>query len=184
MIYRDPERESHASTMQITTNANLLARSKELSRKTFDFVNHKGPPRKIDSDVSFDGARKRKDKGREWHLLSHLKHDDHNQVPVHYPEDDRLEMQKRFPVPLRKGRDPGRNFNVVSGKFKTDDKAKQERIDSQVREVCEKKFWQTHDYDFIKVKSYDPRKEEDFLDQNKALEKIQGIAQASKYPHR
>jgi hypothetical protein len=183
MVYRDSGRESHASMMQMTANANLLARSEEISRKTFDFVSHKGQPKKIDSDVSSDAAMRRKDKGREWHLLSHLKHDIHTKVPVHYPDDDRLELQKRFPIPIKKGRDSGRDFHVVSGKFKIDDEAKQDKIASQIREGCEKKFWLTHEYDFIKVKSYDPRKEEDFLDQNKALVKIQGIAQASRYPH-
>lgn len=183
MVYRDSDRESNASKMQMTANANLLARSEEISRKTFDFVSHKGQMKKIDSDVWSDAAMGRKDKGREWHLLSHLKHDIHTKLPVHYPDDDRLELQKKNPVPIRKGRDSGRDFHVVSGKFKIDDEAKQERIASQIREGCEKKFWQTHDYDFIKVKSYDLRKEEEFLDKYKALEKIQGVSQASRYPH-
>jgi hypothetical protein len=84
-------------------------------------------------------------------------------VPIRYEEDDRLEILKKFPPPLRKGRDPGRDFNIVSGKFKADDESKQQKIAADIRESCDKKFWKTHSYDYIKIKYHDPKLQEKYI---------------------
>jgi hypothetical protein len=58
---------------------------------------------------------------------------------------------------------PGRDFNIVSGKFKKDDDSKQQKIAADIRENCDKKFWKTHSYDYIKVKYHDPKLQEKYI---------------------
>ena len=184
MVYRDPTIEGTHLSRKVDADNSLISRRSDIVKKKFDFINHQGPPRKIDSDPLFAAARNNKGKTRDWNLLSHLNHIDHTKVPIRYEEDDRLELQKKFPLPARKGRDPGRDFNIVSGKFKQNDDSRQEKIASDIRDTCEKKYWKTHSYDFIKVKSCDPLAQIKFEQHVKALESVQGLAQEAKLPHR
>ena len=181
MAYRDPERENQRLLMQATADINLLSRKKELSRKNYNFVNHSGTSKK---DQLLSATRKVRDRERGWHhMLSHLQNKDHCNSPIRYPDDNSLEWQKILSVPTRRGSDIDRDFYIVSGKFKVDDENKQLAITRRVRDKCEETFWRTHDYDCIRVKSYDPKLQEQFIRENKAIEKSQGLLQASKYPH-
>jgi hypothetical protein len=58
---------------------------------------------------------------------------------------------------------PGRDFNIVSGKFKADDESKQQKIAADIRESCDKKFWKTHSYDYVKIKYHDPKLQEQYI---------------------
>jgi hypothetical protein len=178
MAYRDPERENQRLLTQATADMNL--RKKELTRKNYNFVNHSGSSK---TDQLLSATRKVRDRERGWHLLSHLQNKDHCNSPIRYPDDNSLESQKILSVPTRKGSDMDRDFYIVSGKFKVDDDNKQLAIIRRVRDKCEETFWRTHDYDCIKEKSYDPKLQEQFIRENKAIEKSQGLLQASKYPH-
>jgi hypothetical protein len=61
---------------------------------------------------------------------------------------------------------------------------RQEEIDSNIRSSCDKKFWKTHYYDYVKVKYFDPKKQDQYLQDRAATVKTQGVAQESRYPHR
>ena len=72
----------------------------------------------------------------------------------------------------------------MSGKFKEENDQKQEKIASDNRNTCDKKFWKTHNYDFIKVKSYDPKAQSAYERHSEAIERVQGVAQAGRFPRR
>jgi hypothetical protein len=82
MEYRDPVRENLFATMRSDSHETLISKEKDIRKKKFDFISHQGPPRKIDSDPLFNAARNNKGPKRDWHLLSHLKHSDHREVPI------------------------------------------------------------------------------------------------------
>jgi hypothetical protein len=79
-------------SMKSEADLGLISRRNDVIKKKFDFINHQGPSRKIDSDPLFAAARVNKGKSRDWHILSHLKHNDHTNVPIRYQEDDRLDI--------------------------------------------------------------------------------------------
>ena len=156
-----------------------------MTNKTFNIINHQGS-RRSDSDSNLSGMndRKKKEIIRDWHILSHLKTNDHRNVPIRYEEDNRLEQQKKIFLPTKKGIDSRRDFSIVSGKFKENNDLKEEKIAFDIKNKNDEKFWKTHTYDIIKVKSYDPKNQEIFDNLNISLEKTQGLAQEGKFPSR
>jgi hypothetical protein len=170
MAYRDPERENQRLLTQATADMNLLLRKEDLTRKNYNFVNHTGVSK---ANRLLSATRKVRDRERDWHLLSHLQNKDHRNSPIRYLDDESLELQKILSVPA----------NTVTGKLKVDDINEQLTVTQRVRDKCEEKFWRTHDYDCIKVKSYDPKLQEQFIRENKEIGISQGLLQASKHPH-
>lgn len=171
MAFRDPVRENQRILTQAAADVKLLTLQEEDSRKKYNIINHIGLSK---TDRLLIASRKVRDREHDWHPSSHLK----NTSP-----DDRLKSSKMIHIRSKRGSGLDRDFDIVSGKFKVDDDGKQLLIKQQVRDKCEEKFWQTHDYDCIKVKSYDPKLQEKFLKENIAIEKSQGLLQASKFPH-
>lgn len=180
MAYRDPERENLRALTQANGDVNFLSIKKELSSKNYDFVSRSGNSKK---DRLLSATRKVRDRERDWQLLGHLQNKDNCNSPINYPDDDSLELEKFLSVPTRRGSDLDPDFYMLSGKFKVDDNNKLLAITQRVRDKCEEKFWRTHDYNCIKAKSYDPKLQEQFVRENQAIEKSQGLLQASKYPH-
>ena len=185
--FRDPVREDMAVTMKSTFDSKLLTRRDDLKKNKFNIINHDGPPRMIEADPSFALARSGKDRGRPWHLLSHLPRDTHKTVPVtyigNYPhlvpryidEDDpfdKIELMKKPKPRADANRDPGRDFDMISTKFKKDDDAKQLEIHNAIKKKCEDKYWKTHDFDYVKVKYLKEEKEAAFLVQREELSKV------------
>jgi hypothetical protein len=182
MSYRDPIRENMQTTTELEFKSKLIARKEDLVKKKFNIINHEGPPRRIEANPEFAAARSAKNRGREWHLLSHLKHPDHLKAPTRYADDDSLELLKKPPPRPHFDRDPGREYSVVSGKFHVDHDRKEEEIAEEIRKKCEQKFWKTHDFDFIRTRYYDDKKEEAFQEKREEMKKTHGQKQLSRLP--
>lgn len=183
--------------MKSTFDGKLVARKEDLKKNKFNIINHEGPPRRVDADPQFAAARAGKDRGRPWHLLSHLQRDTHKGVSLRYLGNyphlippfiddadpfDKIELMKKPKPRPDFNRDPGRPYNIVSTKFKGDDEGMQKSIDDAIKQKCEEKYWKTHDFDFIKIKQLDQTKEEKYLEQREEKSKVWGEAQLARYP--
>ena len=185
MVYRDPIREKLHTSSQSEADSSLISRRNEMIEKNFNLINHQGSSR-MSSEPNLSGTNERKKKmiKREWHILSNLKTNDHLNVPIQYEADNRLEQQKRYSLPIKKRKEIGRDFSIVSGKFKENNDLKEEKIASDIRNKCDEMFSKTNTYDLIKGKSHNPKNQEKFERMNITLEKLQGVAQEKKFPHR
>jgi hypothetical protein len=71
-------------------------------------------------------------------------------------------------------RDPGRDYDILSTKFKRGDEEKQQAIREATLKRCTDKYWKTHDYDFLKVAYLDAAKEAAFAEAREAAKKTHG----------
>ena len=153
--------------------------------KNFNIINHRGSSRiSSDQNISLTNERKKKIFTRDWHILSNLITNDHLNVPIQYEEDNRLEQQKRYSLPIKERKEIDRDFSIVSGKFKENNDLKEEKIAFDIRKKCDEMFSKTNTYDLIKGKSHNPKNQEKFERRYNSLEKMQGVAQAKKFPYR
>jgi hypothetical protein len=187
--FRDPGREDMAVTMKSTFESKLLARRDDLKKNKFNIINHEGPPRRIDADPQFALARSMKDRGKPYNLLSHLKRDDHKAVSLRYlgnyphlmpryiDEEDPFDQVERMKKPKPRpdfNRDPGREYNIVSTKFRKNDEERQQAIDEAIKKKVTDKYWKTHDFDFLRIAYLDAEKEKTFLEAREAAKPSHG----------
>lgn len=182
MQYTDPMKESMYQTAKSDRLQTISRKVLNNKINSFNFITHKGPPRKIDSLRDTLLETKKDSKTRKYQILSNLTLEDHNTVPLICNEEELYDKVKKGKinsfVPINKNRE----FNIVSNHYyKNHDDRKMEEYE-QTRDHVVTRYWETHDFDPIKVEYYDKNKEETFLQQRDLLKSIQGSSLSSKIP--
>lgn len=181
MQYRDPIRESVAKQSQEQKEMMRTQNSQEKLRQSFNIVSHTGPskPRPLTtSNITLNNPRKVRDRN----IVTHLVTEDQKVAPTLYDENyvhSRTKLTREF-TPKNKNRE----FNVISNKFYEGNSARQVEEIGNLKSHLLKKYWQTHDFDFIRGEYYDPNKEERFASQRKYLQSIHGTASRANLPIR
>jgi hypothetical protein len=183
MKYRDPAREENFS---MTRTQSLMNKTHSKNLHTFDkfnIITHQGPPRKFDANKELL-TTKHASKTRDWNLLSHLKHEHHAIAPILCSNIEALEELKR-PAPRHSEARAGeREYNILNERFHKNDTARRQAEYDEMKDHYLKKYWDTHDYDFVKMQYLDPQKEEAYRDQRQYLSTIQGRSQLLRIPPR
>jgi len=180
MQYTDSSKEDMYQTAKLDRINNLSQSVQENRSKTFNIVSHEGPARKYQSVLNAVTA-KATISNRKYHMINNLNIEDHKTIPIVCNEDliwSKIKNGTVPVVPVNKNRD----FNVVSNKFYQDDDAKRLEEYNRTKEYVLQKYWDTHNYDPIKVKYYDAEKEKTYHKQHAILETVQGSSLAQKIP--
>lgn len=177
MEYRDPKREMSLTKVNNEVYESIKQRANDDRKNVYNIINQTGPPRKMDLQPRPERAKP----PRDWHFLSHLKLDDHNQASVYYDEKFHLDRARMQPKSLKV---PHRKFDIISNVFSEnhDEKIKEEY--NQTKDYVLKKYWDTHNYDLLRGKFYDPAKEDQLQQQRQLLSQVHGEAQAMRLPPR
>jgi hypothetical protein len=178
MVYREQSKEEESKAKKESFNSTVRQRAEEIRQTKYNIISQQGPPRKIDTFPRHDKSNV----PRDWHFLSHLTLDDHASASIHYDESYNLERAHRKP-PVG-ARAPQRAFDIISNKFRVNDRERLQEDNNHKREYILNKYWSTHDYDIVKGQYCDDKKESTFRDQRALLCEIQGEAQSLRLPPR
>lgn len=176
MAYRDDKREKSAAATKADFHATVVQRAEDIRQNKYNIISQQGPPRKIDTLPRHDKSNL----PRDWHFLSHLTLKDHATVSANY--DEKYHLERAHKQPEQSIRVPQRAFDIISNKFNKGDSERLRAEYNDKKEYILKKYWSTHDYDFVKGKYCDGDKEDLFRDQRSLLSEVQGEAQALRIP--
>lgn len=182
--FRDPLRESDYQLTKSSKIMDRTLREVDQKRSKFNIVSHQGPQRKIDLAPKVQEMKPKIGNPRGWHILSHLKEDDHFTAPLQYQEELTLEKLKRPPVLGHLLGPQPRDFSILHNKYIHSNEEKEHQEHERVKKHVTKKFWETHDYDFLRGRYYDEEKEQDFTDQREMLQRVHGKAKETRFPPR
>lgn len=184
MKFRDPQREQVIEDKQLQKESNKRDAVEDLRKKTFNLINHEGPPRKIDL---MQRPTKEMLAPRSYNYLTNLSHRQHDQAPTLFDEQFYLtNLQSSINrSKLERGKTTvgrSREFNIVSNQFfEHPEQKKQEEYEKMKSHVL-KKYWETHDYDMVKGQYYSGEKEEMYQTQRKIVGEVQGKFQETRIP--
>lgn len=180
MKFTDSKKEESYLAAKNERLSNIGQRTQEIRQNTFNIVSHEGPERKFSSFIS-NSTSKSGLPNRRYHIINNLNIEDSKNFPILCNENliwEKIKEGSTVIIPEGKNRE----FNVVSNKFYKNDEEKRREEYEATKEHVLKKYWDTHDYNPIKAKYYDEKKEKIYQEQRHVLEKVQGAALALKIP--
>lgn len=161
MKYRNSEKELMFSKAVEQQRIAKLDRLDTLKLTKFDILKHTGgPPRMIETmnrpnTSSAIGLNNR-------HIISGLNNDAHLKLTTIY-NDEFVNSHIHINKPkTAAGKGNRRDFDVISNTFINNHNERASKEHNQVNAHIVDKYWQTHDYDFIKGEYYDEKKENKF----------------------
>jgi hypothetical protein len=175
--YTDQQREDSFQRTQDDLNQTRSSSIQLARTRKYDIISHSG------SD-SFSGktVTKRSHDHRPYHILSNMNINEHKSI--HLNAEDESINRSHPPITANKPRKLGlhREFNIINNEFdKNHDDIMQNQYNHMKDHVL-KKYWQTHNYDLIRGKYYDSKKEKEFRETRESLSKTHGTAKLSKLP--
>lgn len=174
MSFRDPSREEMYQTLKEENLKKKVSSAYSTINNRFNIINHNGPPRKLDQKLNDRNEMKKSI--RDYNILTNLRHKDHEMASAIYNEEYILQKSKRDFKWTKNFKGISRNFDILSNEFINEpEKMKKEEYESLKKHVL-KKYWETHDYDPIRGKYYDPIKEKKFRSQREMIKSIHGVS--------
>ncbi|KAJ1434504.1 hypothetical protein B484DRAFT_393951 [Ochromonadaceae sp. CCMP2298] len=174
MRYNDSEREGLMQTKRLDAEVTRLNTVKDTRRKNFNIISHQGPPRKIDSHRP---TKLTESNARPYNFVTNLTHQDHAGAPTLYDGGYCDSRAGRKPEAAT-GRGVGRPFDIVKNTFYEDNDKKMRNEHKAFREHTLERYWSTHDFDLVRGKFFDPRKEAVYQAQRSVLLGVNGLAQS------
>lgn len=104
-----------------------------------------------------------------YHLLNHSKLDTGRYVETNETKSNK--STRNTSSTEETDRKLVRGYNIVSNKYFEDNERKTTNEKRAIRDRCEKKYWDTHNYDPVTASYYDKAKEKEYLRMRAKLEK-------------
>lgn len=179
MKFRDPQREAEVQDKRTQVLENKKTQAIDVMKKTFNVINHQGPPRKVDL---IPRATKEMMATRSYHVLTNLPHSAHDRAPTLYDED--YSLTQFVPATNRAGTTIGkrRDFNIVSNEYYENPQEKKREEYENLKSRVLTKYWETHDYDAIKGTYFSQEKEQIYQTQKQIIAEVQGKSQEARLP--
>ena len=183
MQYRDPEKEKSFGSAKSEAASRIVDNAATLAKNRFNIITNEGPSKRD----SRSKATKNSLHSRDWNFISHLPNEQQPKAPIFYDQSfndsfafrPKSLVEKTYPASTNP-----RAFDIISNKFLMNDEEKvREEIETLQNKIIEK-YWQTHNYDPIRIKYIDPEKEAEFQEQRKLINSIHGSSQIARYPPR
>lgn len=149
MKFRDEAKEEN---FQRTISSRKSTKVNKMAGQKFNIITHKGNEAPKFPEKKHRGIR-------DYNIMSHYPSRFHKTAPTKFDEGYYLACSRPVKVETGLSNDRGREFNILSNKYKTNNDERQledhERIQERMREI----YWRTHTYDPIRVEMYDEEKE-------------------------
>ena len=174
----DPKREQKFRDNRDAAFSAKQARCKQ-QQASFDIVSHRqtGGLRPVPaSDQQKNGKPKPPDTNTKWNIITHVGREG---CEPFTSSKDRLAAAHGELLPASWKR---REYDIVSTKYNQNHTARHHRDRENAKHKAQKKFWETRDFDFIKIKYHDDDKESDFQQQRSHLNSIAGAGAMAKLP--
>ena len=174
----DPKREQKFRDNRDAAFTAKQARCKQ-QQASFDIVSHRqtGGLRPVPaSDQQKNGKPKPPDTNTKWNIITHVGREG---CEPFTSSKDRLAAAHGELLPASWKR---REYDIVSTKYNNNHTARHHRDRENAKHKAQKKFWETRDFDFIKIKYHDDDKESDFQQQRSHLNSIAGAGAMAKLP--
>lgn len=156
MEYRDSikEKEYKELSNTIIELKNNERRNKIPSRK-YNIVTHIGVPKQMNEYNRINRGT------RDYNILSHFTNKFHEIAPLEYNEFFTKECSRKT---INHGKESfkTRDFNILSNKYHVNHELKESIDNEKLNTILSEKYWETHNYDPIKVQSYAIEKEEEY----------------------
>jgi hypothetical protein len=180
MKFRDPQKEAEVQERRTQALENKKTQAMDIMKKTFNVINHQGPPRKVDL---LPRTTKEMVATRSYHVLTNLPHGAHDRAPTLYDEDYSL---TQFLPPTNRSRartsTGGREFNIVSNEYYDNPQERKQQEYEKLKSHVLKKYWETHDYDAVKGVYYSQEREKIYQTQKQVIAEVQGKSQEARLP--
>lgn len=177
MQYRDTKKEENFLDMSRSKSEAHINKPRQKMAGTLNIFSGQLPARTGTSNTS------RRKLQRDWNLISHFPVDVHEKVQITADFEQTERLRPRTTVNLKALRAKnGREFNVVSNEYFENNQERQDADFEQIKGDVQKKYWKTHDFDFIKGQYIDGEKEAKYREQRAMLGAVQGASQYQKLP--
>ena len=124
--------------------------------RKLNIINHEGIP---DEEVVQTRPKEIRAK-RDWNLVSNLDNKSHTYFPFAYDQNLHMTLSNSNRVaPKEKNLVQKRDFNITSNKYLKDHDARARTDNEKMRADLTKLYWETHQYDPIKLEYYDEKTE-------------------------
>ena len=119
-----------------------------------------------------------------YNIVSNIGHSEHHYAaPALRPGNKTADAADVAPPPkLQNVKALPRDFNILSNKYRENHEAKMDVEHELQRRTAARKYWETHDYDCMSCKYYNPEKEADAKSKDKATEAAQPTKQFNRLP--
>ena len=114
----------------------------------------------------------------DYNIISNLNLREHG----HLPEELRPKPDSQEPKKKKIFAAEYRDYNIISGKYLSNHEERVKLDLEYAKLEAAKKYWETHDYDPIKVTYIDPEKETQFVQENEEMAKTHGLDKIEKLP--
>lgn len=182
MQFTNQDRESSYQKMKNELSSSNINTVKAVKESKYDIISHQGPPK--ESQTNIQSFEKHQQLNRPYHILSNMKHQDHSHVPLENNDDYIHTSQLKLTNPAVVPRGKQREFNVITNEFKNNHDEVMYQQYNRTKERILQKYWETHDYDMIKGKFFEPEKEMKFREDREQNSKTHGLNITAKLPKR
>lgn len=178
MQYRDPAREREHESLARALSAAHLNKPRQKMSGTLNLFSGQ-----MAEKPNTSGKTKRSKPQRDFNLISHFPAEVHRTVQITADFEETQKLRPRTTVDLKSLRaKSGREFNVVSNEYFEDNEQRQGEDFERIKADVARKYWKTHDFDFIKGQYLDGEKEAKYREQRAVLGAVQGASQYTKLP--